>query len=106
MNAAYYEPTGINKFWLGFFIGLGFPMIFFLIYFLFRFKDLTITQYYQLLLHTGKIVHVVSLAVFPNLIPFMFFVRTSRFKSGRGIMAITIIYALLIFALKFLNNQV
>jgi len=106
MNAAYYEPTGLNKFWLGFFIGLGFPMIFFLIYFLFRFKDLTITQYYHLLLHTGRIVHVISLAVFPNLIPFLFFVRTSRFKSGRGIMAITIIYALLIFAMKFLTNQI
>lgn len=105
MNARYYEPGGLNKFWLGFIVGLVFPAIFFMIYFLFRFKDLTISQYLHVLFQTGKIVHVISLAVFPNLIPFMFFVRSNRFKSGRGIMAVTILYALLIFAMKFLNNQ-
>lgn len=104
MSAAYYEPSGLNRFWLGFLTGLCFPVVFFLIYFLFRFKNLTISDYFTLLIHTGKIVHVISLSVFPNLIPFMFFVRTDRFKSGRGVMAITIIYALLIFATKFLTN--
>ena len=104
MSAAYYEPSGLNRFWLGFLIGLGFPVVLFLIYFLFRLKDLAISDYLNLLIHTGKIVHVISLSVFPNLIPFMFFVRTSRFKSGRGIMAITIIYALLIFFMKFITN--
>ncbi len=101
MGIAYTEPAGLNKFWLGFFLGLGFPVVFFLLYFLFRFRDLTFVHYFQLLVQTGKIVHVMSLSVFPNLIPFMFFVRTNRFKSGRGVMAITILFAIAIFALKF-----
>ncbi len=101
MNASYHEASGLNRFWLGFLLGLGFPLVFFLLYFLFRFKDLSISQYFQLLTQTGKFVHVVSLSVFPNLIPFMFFVRTDRFRSGRGVMAITILYAILIFAMKF-----
>jgi len=100
MNAAYTEQSGLNRFWLGFILGLGLPMVCSLLYYLFRFKNLPISQYLDFLLQTGKIVHVLSLAVFPNLIPFMFFVRTDRFKSGRGIMAITFLYAILIFALK------
>ena len=101
MNAAYTEPSGLNRFWLGFLLGLGLPLVCFLIYYLFRFKNLPISQYLDFLFQTGKIVHVLSLAVFPNLIPFMLFVRTDRFKSGRGIMAITIFYGILIFVLKF-----
>ena len=101
MSASYYEPSDLNRFWLGFILGLGFPIAIFLLYFLFRFKDLSFSQYFQLLSQTGKIVHVVSLSVFPNIIPFMLFVRTNRFKAGRGVMAITIIFGLLIFALKF-----
>jgi len=104
MSAAYYEPSDLNRFWLGFLLGLGFPLIFFLVYFLLRFKDLTISQYWNLLIHTGRVVHVISLSVLPNIIPFMFFVRTNRFKSGRGVVAITILYVLLIFASKFLTN--
>jgi hypothetical protein len=101
MSPAYYEPSGLNRFWLGFLLGLGFPIVFFLLYFLFRFHDLTIERYFHLLAQTGIIVHVLSLAVFPNLIPFMFFVWTNRFKSGRGVTAITIVYAIAIFIMKF-----
>ncbi len=101
MSAAYTEPSGMNRFWLGFFLGLGFPLVFFLLYFLFRFQDLTMAHYLQLLTESGKVVHVMSLAVFPNLIPFMFFVRTNRFKSGRGVMAITILLVLFMFVWKF-----
>ena len=101
MNAAYTEPSGLNRFWLGFLLGLGLPMVCSLLYYLFRFKNLPISQYLDFLFQTGKIVHVLSLAVFPNLIPFMLFVRTDRFKSGKGIMAITIFYAISIFVLKF-----
>jgi hypothetical protein len=102
MSTKYTQPSGMNKFWLGFLLGLGFPVVFFLLYFMFRFHDLTFGNYWQRLISTGTIVHVMSLSVFPNLIPFMFFVRTNRFRSGRGTMAITIIFAIIIFALKFI----
>jgi hypothetical protein len=76
-------------------------LVFFMLYFLFRFRDLSFIEYFQFLMHTGKYVHVISLAVFSNLIPFMFFVRTNRFKSGRGVMAITILFVLAVFVMKF-----
>ncbi|MCX6222785.1 MAG: hypothetical protein NTZ69_17600 [Bacteroidia bacterium] len=101
MSAAYYEPSGLNKFWLGLLLGLGFPLVFFMLYFLFRFRDLSFNDYIHILIQTGKYVHVISLAVFSNLIPFMFFVRTNRFKSGRGVMAITILFVVSVFVMKF-----
>jgi hypothetical protein len=76
-------------------------LVFFMLYFLFRFRELSFSEYIHILVRTGKIVHVVSLAVFPNLIPFMFFVRTNRFKSGRGVMAITILFVVSVFVMKF-----
>lgn len=102
MNATYSQPAGMNKFLLGYLLGLTIPVVFFLLYFLFRFHDLSFGNYWNRLVQTGTIVHVMSLSVFPNLVPFMFFVRTSRFRSGRGVMAATIGFALLIFALKFI----
>jgi len=104
MSATYTEPTGLNRFWLGFLLGLCFPFVFFLLYFLFRFRDLTFGNYIQILIQTGKIVHVISLAVFSNLIPFMFFVRTDRFKSGRGVMTVTILFVISIFVIKFYTH--
>ncbi len=101
MGTAYTEPTGLNRFWLGFLLGVVFPVVFFLLYFMFRFRDLTFEQFIHILFQSGKYVHVVSLSVFANLIPFMFFVRSDRFKSGRGVMAITILFVISIFILKF-----
>lgn len=101
MSPAYTETTGLNRFWLGFLLGVGFPLVFFLLYFLFRFRDLTFEHFIQVLFQSGKLVHVISLSVFSNLIPFMFFVRSDRFKSGRGVMTITILFVISIFILKF-----
>ncbi len=101
MNPTYFERSGLNRFWLGFLLGLGLPLVIFLLYFLFRFQGISISEYVQILIKSDKFVHVMSLSVFPNLAPFMFFVQTDRFKSGRGIMAVTVVYAILIFALKF-----
>ncbi len=100
MSTAYTEPSGLNRFWLGFLLGVLFPIVFFLLYFMFRFRDLSFSQYLQILFNTGKYVHVISLAVFSNLLPFTFFVRSDRFKSGRGVMTITILFVIAIFILK------
>lgn len=101
MSAAYYEPSNLNRFWLGFLLGLAFPLVFFLLYFLFRFRNLSFDHFIQLLVQSERIIHVISLAVFSNLIPFMFFVRTNRFKLGRGVMMTTILFVIAIFILKF-----
>ena len=81
MSAAYYEPS-IEQILARLPARTGFSLVSFMLYFLFRFRDLSFGDYIHILIQTGKYVHVISLAVFSNLIPFMFFVRTNRFKSG------------------------
>ena len=101
MCAAYNERSDLNRFWLGFLLGFGFPVTFFMLYFLFGFKDLSFTHYLQALLQSGKYVHVASFAVLTNLIPFLFFVKTDRIKSGKGVLAITILFVVSMLVLKF-----
>jgi hypothetical protein len=100
--ATYSQPASFNKLSTGLIIGFILPFIFFLLYFLFRFKDISFGEYIRILVETGKIVHVISLSVFPNLIPFMLFIKTDRYRSGRGVLAATIVLGILIFILKFL----
>ena len=101
MGASNYEPSGLDRFWLGFLLGLFLPLAFFLLYFLFRFSELTFSYFVQLLVISKTIVLVLSMAILPNLAPFLFFVRTNKFRSGKGVMAITIVYVLSLFVLKF-----
>ncbi len=101
MNTYYSKYSDLNSFWMGLFLGIGLPFILFLIYFLFRFGDHSFVKYLQILFQTGKIVNVISFAAMPNLIPFMFFVKRNYFKTGRGVIAATILYALLGMILKF-----
>ncbi|MCE1199816.1 MAG: hypothetical protein LWW85_12665 [Marinilabiliales bacterium] len=100
MKATYSQPEGMNNFRLGFAIGLLLPLLFFLMYFLFRFQEPSLGHFFQLLITTGKLVHVISLSVFPNLVPFMLFMRTDRFRAGRGVIASTLLYALTVVVLK------
>lgn len=100
MSAAFIEPVRLNKFWLGFLLGIGFPALFFLLFFLFRFRDLTLDQYFKSLVQGNSLVHIISLAVSSNLIPFVLFVRTNRFKAGKGVVGVTILYVIFLFVLK------
>ena len=95
------ELMELNKFWLGLLLGIGFPTLFILLYFLFWFSDLTLGQYVKTLLQGNKLLHVISLAVFSNLIPFMFFIRTNRFRAAKGVMTVTILFLIFLFVLKF-----
>ena len=101
MSAAYPDPMGLNKFWLGLLLGIGFPVLFFLLYFFIWFGDETLGHFITTLLQSYKLVHVVSLAVFSNLLPFMFFIRTNRYESGKGVMTLTILFLIFLFLLKF-----
>lgn len=99
----YTQPVSFNKTSIGLIFGFGLPLIFFVLYFLFRFKGIAFGDYLGILMKSGKVVHVISLSVFPNLIPFMWFIRTDRYLSAKGILAATVILGLLMFILKFLS---
>jgi hypothetical protein len=95
------QPQSLNSIVFGLLVGFLLPVIFFFLYFLFRIHSTDFTGYFRFLIESKKLVHVMSLSVFPNLIPFLLFVNSSRFRAGRGVLGATIGLAILIFILKF-----
>jgi hypothetical protein len=91
-----------NKIVYGFIAGLISPVLFFLLYFLFRFGQYSFADYWHILNESNKLVNVFSLSVLPNFVPFMLFINSNRYSAGRGVLAVTILLGVLIFILKFI----
>lgn len=92
----------LNKIGYGLLIGCVSPVLFFLLYYIFRFGQYSFTDYFRLLVESKKMVNVLSLSVLPNLAPFMLFINSNRYSSGRGVLTATVILGIAIFILKFI----
>lgn len=90
----------LNKMSQGILIGLIFPLIFFMLYYLVRFGSLNFVDYLKYLWESKKFVSVLSLSVFPNLLPFLLLMNRNRYRSGRGVLAATILIGIVVFILK------
>ena len=91
-----------NKIIYGLLVGFLSPIVFFLIYYIFRFEQYSFPEYLRILIDSKKLVSVLSLTVLPNLGPFMLFINSNRYSAGRGVLAATIIIGIVIFILKFI----
>ncbi len=91
-----------NKIAYGVVVGLMVPLLSFLLYYIFRFGQYSFDQYICLLIESKKLVSVLSLSVLPNLAPFMLFINSNRYSTGRGVLTSTVILGIVIFILKFL----
>ena len=90
-----------NKLGYGLIVGFVTPAVFFLLYYIFRFGQLSFTDYLGFLVESKTLVNVLSLVVLPNLAPFMLLINSSRYSSGRGVLTATVLEGVLIFILKF-----
>jgi len=59
-------------------------------------------EYYRKLIEADIMTHVISLCVFPNIFLFLIFNRLDMLRATRGVLGITIFWAVLVFAVKFL----
>ena len=91
-----------NKIIYGLLVGFLSPIVFFLIYYIFRFEQYSFSEYLRILIESKKLVSALSLTVLPNLGPFMLFINSNRYSAGRGVLAATIIIGIVIFILKFI----
>ncbi len=91
-----------NKILYGLLVGFLSPVLFFILYYIFRFGKFSFHDYVSFLLESKKIVNVMSLSVLPNLASFMLFINSHRYSSGRGVLTATVILGVLIFILKFI----
>jgi len=87
----------------GLFSGLLLPFLVALGVYVFTAGGISITDYVSMMAKSDILVKVVSFYVFPNLLIFLLFNRLDMLQASKGVLFITIIWALLLFALKFLG---
>ncbi len=80
--------------------GILMPVIAFLIFFLFTRNGLPMVQYLERVAETGKTTEVMSVAVFSNILIFLFFNRFDMLQASKGVLGITFIWAFIVFGIK------
>jgi len=96
------DPGRLDRTIVGIISGFLLPVIVSLIMYLFSSGDRTIIEYFNRLVSANILTHIISLCAFSNLILFLIYNRFDMFRATRGIIGITIFWALLVFAIKFL----
>ena len=80
--------------------GIVMPVIAFLLFFLFTRNGLSMVQYLERVTETGKTTEVMSVAVFANILIFLFFNRFDMLRASKGVLGITFIWAFIVFGIK------
>ena len=73
-----------------------------LVFKLAAFDYFTAGEFIQYLIQRGKLSAVISLVILPDLLVFFIFIWLNYLYSARGVLAATLIYALLVVITKFL----
>ena len=83
--------------------GLVFPFIVGMIIYAFSSGHQSIHSYLVRIADSNIITHSITLCVFPNIIIFMLFNRFDMLRATRGVLAVTIVWAVIVFGVKFLG---
>lgn len=97
------NPGKYDRQLTGYLAGFFLPVIIALLFYLFSAGEQTLSEYSARVIRAGIVTHILSLAVFPNIAIFLIFNRLDMLKSARGVLGITIFWALVVFAIKFLG---
>lgn len=83
--------------------GLVFPFIIGLGVYIFSGGGQSLHSYIDKIANSNIITHSITLSVFPNVIIFLIFNRFDMLRASRGVLAMTIAWALVVFGVKFLG---
>ncbi len=92
-----------DKILTGLISGFLFPFVIGIIIYLFSSGHQSLHSYIARIVDSDIVTHSISLCVFPNLLIFMIFNRFDMLKATRGVLAITIFWAVIVFGVKFLG---
>ncbi len=81
--------------------GFALPLVVGICIYLLSSKGLSIPDYIARLSGTNIITHSISLCVFPNVIIFLIFNRFDMLRACRGVLTVTILWAVIVFLVKF-----
>ena len=95
------KPTkDINKLKFGFWPGLIFPIVVFLLMYVVKSKDLSFLEYLSGLWKFNILLKLLTLCVLPNLLLFLYFFRKRYDMAARGVLMATFVYAFLVIISK------
>ena len=80
--------------------GFLLPLIIGLIIFAFTSHGKSIVSYLERIANANIITHAITLCVFPNVFIFLLFNRFDMLRAARGVLAVTILFAAVVFAIK------
>jgi hypothetical protein len=81
--------------------GFLLPVIIALFIFLFAKGDPSLDLWLGKIIAAGIATHVISLCVFPNVLIFLLFNHFDMLRASRGVLGVTIVWAILVFIVKF-----
>jgi hypothetical protein len=96
----FYEK--FDKILTGLISGFVLPFLSGLVIFIFSSDHQSLHSYLDRIVNSDIITHAISLCVFPNIIIFLIFSRFDMLKAARGVLGITIVWAVIVFGVKFL----
>ena len=82
--------------------GFLLPFIIILIVYIFAKGNPSIAEWFAKISKAGIETHVISLCVFPNIIIFLLFNQLDMLRASRGVLGVTIFWAIIVFAVYFL----
>jgi hypothetical protein len=91
-----------DKLLFGILSGFVLPVIIGLTVFLFTSADTTFAEYLIKLFLGNIMTHAISLCVFPNIGIFWLFIRFDMLRAARGVLGITIVWAVIVFIVKII----
>ncbi|MCJ7449759.1 MAG: hypothetical protein MUO72_18950 [Bacteroidales bacterium] len=92
-----------DKMTTGIISGLLAPILTALIVFLFSKGNPSLQTWLNRIADADIITHMISLCVLPNLLLFLLFNRFDMLRASRGVLGITIFWAVIVFAVKILR---
>lgn len=91
-----------DRIYLGAVAGLLIPVIIGLFVFIFSTDNKSLSEYLKRISEADILTHIISLCVFPNIFLFLLFNRLDMLRAAKGVLGITIFWAVIVFAVKFL----
>lgn len=95
-------PEKYDKLGTGVICGFLLPVIIAFLIFIFAKGDNNIHSWLKKIAEADIVTHIITLCVFPNIIIFLIFNHFDMLRASRGVLGITIAWAVLVFGVKFL----
>ena len=89
-----------DKMLTGIIAGLLLPLLTALVIFLFTAHGRSVIEYLERIIRARILTHAITLCVFPNVLVFLLFNRLDMLRASRGVLAITIVWAVSVFIIK------